>query len=350
MKKVKALYRMLVFYFIFLPFVHGFLLNNQQSNGSQTLPTNQYMTLSKFYEEEKRLQQDTSSLRQNLLLETTTLRHDMDNSLALLTTQLQQKFDLLDKKLADIEKKNESYQDSSILEKKYEALEKNYNNLKKENMELQNKCSRVETKLLLIINKVKNLDEQQTGLCNCAKTNLSIQDKELEELRNKSNLVDQEMSYLKQLVSLQPLQEIKTLQQTVQLISAQTNSLSKKESARSQDYLTLYNMTTNSLNELDVRTNSKIKQLENYYNTSVYTIKHHVDDLINATRVNQKNSMIFLEHSLDIQLQHIQKNQSETLDTFSTKLRESETRDNLRHSQLQKQIDDSTEIGKHELF
>lgn len=107
-------------------------------------------------------------------------------------------------------------------------------------------------------------------------------------------------------------------------------------------------MTTSSLNELDVRTNSKIKQLENNYNMSVSTIQHRVDNRINETMVYQNKAMMYLERSLNIQLQHIQKNQSETLEELATKLSESETRDNLTYSQLQKQIDDSTEIGKYE--
>ncbi|VDI62883.1 Hypothetical predicted protein [Mytilus galloprovincialis] len=183
---------MLVLYFIFLPFVHGFLLNNQQSNGGQNLPANQYMTLSKFYEEEKRLQQDTASLRQNLFQETTTLRHDMDNSLALLTTQLQQKFDLLDKKLADIEKKNKTSQDLSNLEQKYEALEQNYNNLKKENTNLQNKYSLVDNELQLVTNKTKRLDEfllMQTGLYNDALKKPIYSRERTRRVEEKSNLV-----------------------------------------------------------------------------------------------------------------------------------------------------------------
>lgn len=217
---------MLVFYLIFLPFVHGFLLNNQKSNGSQTLPADQYMTLSKFYEEEKRLQQkieylqldtitlrqnlqqETITLRQNLQQDTTTLHHDMDNSLALLTTQLQQKFDMLDTKLAEIEKKNETNQDLIDLEQKYESRQQNYNNLNKENTNLQNKYSLVDNELQLVTNKTKRLDEfllVQTGLYKDALKNLSIQGKELGELRKKSNLVDQEILNLKQLGSIRHL-------------------------------------------------------------------------------------------------------------------------------------------------
>lgn len=142
-------------------------------------------------------------------------------------------------------------------------------------------------------------------------------------------MVDQEISNLKQLGSIQPLQEIKTLQQTVQVISAQTNFLSMNERARGQDFLALYNMTTNSLNELDVRTQSKFQQVET-------DVDQRVDTLTNETRFAQNNIVIHLNN--------IHKNQSE----FAVKIREIEHREQLKFSDLQKQINDSTELGKYE--
>ncbi|CAG2231708.1 unnamed protein product [Mytilus edulis] len=253
---------MLVFYFILFTTVKGFLLIDQQSNGEQNLPANQYLTLSKFYEEEKRLQQKM----ENLQLETFTLRHDMDNSFVLLTAQLQQKLELLDTKLSDIAKSNETLQ--------------------------ENKYNQVVTELQLVTNKTKQLDNQlvlQTGLYNVVLKKLSIQEKESADLRNESVLVSQEISNLKQLSSIQPLQEIKSLQQKVETISAMTNSLSMTERARSEDFLALYNMTTSSMNDLQVRTQRKMKQLENDYNTSVTTIDRRIDNFINETRVSQNN-------------------------------------------------------------
>ncbi|VDI63442.1 Hypothetical predicted protein [Mytilus galloprovincialis] len=145
---------MLVFYFIFFTTVKGFLLNNQQSNGGQNLPTNQYMKLSKFYEEEKRLQQKM----ENLQLDTFTLRHDMDNSFVLLTAQLQEKLELLDTKLSDITKINETLQDVLKIEEKYKSVNLSYNKLKNENTILQNKYNQVLTELQLVTNKTKQLD------------------------------------------------------------------------------------------------------------------------------------------------------------------------------------------------
>lgn len=91
--------------------------------------------------------------------ETTKLRHDTDNSLAFLTTQLKQKFDQLDKKLADIETQNETNpnavnldQKYKQLEQKYVNLEQNFNTLKVENNLLQNKKDEMEHILFILQN------------------------------------------------------------------------------------------------------------------------------------------------------------------------------------------------------
>ncbi|CAG2197926.1 unnamed protein product [Mytilus edulis] len=118
--------------------------------------------------------------------------------------------------------------------------------------------------------------------------------------------MDQEISKLKKLGSIQPLKEIQTLQHTVQTITAQTNSLSMKERARSQDFLALYNMTTNSLNELEVRTHIKINQLENLTLAQLHDIEG--------------------------------------------KSEETENRNNLTFSRIQQQINESTEQGDYYIY
>ncbi|VDI04045.1 Hypothetical predicted protein [Mytilus galloprovincialis] len=186
---------------------------------------------------------------------------------------------------------------------------------------LQTKYNQINKELQLVKNNTKHLDDLQTGLYNDVRTNLSIVGRESAVLRNKSILVDQEISNLKQLGSIQPLQEIKSLQQTVQTISAQTNSLSIKERARSKDFLALYNMTTSSLTDLELRTQHVVTAVD-----------QRVDNLTNETRFAQKG--------LGLQLSNIHKNQSD----FAMKMQEIEHRENLMFSGLQKQINDSTEL------
>ncbi|CAC5389015.1 unnamed protein product [Mytilus coruscus] len=68
----------------------------------------------------------------------------MDTSLALLTAQLQQKFDLMEAKTTDKVAQNETNQELITLQQKYQALEQTYHNLKNENVILQRKLSVVE--------------------------------------------------------------------------------------------------------------------------------------------------------------------------------------------------------------
>ncbi|VDI03666.1 Hypothetical predicted protein [Mytilus galloprovincialis] len=103
---------------------YSFLLDKPQGNGGTTI-TNQYLTVSKLYEEMKLQQADTANMRQEALK----LRHDTNTSFTLLTSQLQQKFDHFDKKLAEIARQNDSNSDFINLEQKYIQLEQKYSNL-----------------------------------------------------------------------------------------------------------------------------------------------------------------------------------------------------------------------------
>ncbi|VDI23361.1 Hypothetical predicted protein [Mytilus galloprovincialis] len=219
---------MLAFYFLLLASAYSFLLDNPQGNGGTAI-TNQYLTLSKFYEEMKLQQADTANVHR----ETIKLRHDTDNSLTLLTTQLQQKFDLLDKKLAEIAKPNDSNSDFVNLEQKYIQLERKYSNLEQ---------------------------------------NYITQGHELAMLKNKSRLLDKNIEDLQNLGSIKPLREITTLQQVVKSISAQTSMLNMKEQARSQDLIALYSkvqeegyITNRSITDLNIQMNT----LQTNHKTSI---------------------------------------------------------------------------------
>ncbi|VDI06924.1 Hypothetical predicted protein [Mytilus galloprovincialis] len=201
---------MLAFYFLLLASAYSFLLDNPQGNGGTTI-TNQYLTVSKFYEEMKLQQADTANMRQ----ETLKLRHDTDTSLTLLTSQLQQKFDLLDKKLAEIARHNDSNSDFINLEQKYIQLEQKYSNLEQ---------------------------------------NYITQGHELAMLKNKSCLLEKNIEDLQHLGSIKPLHEITTLQQVVKSISAQTSTLNMKMRAatimNNQTFIHLQQQIDNSTEQV----------------------------------------------------------------------------------------------------
>ncbi|XP_071181360.1 coiled-coil domain-containing protein 110-like [Mytilus edulis] len=313
---------MLVLFFILLASVNSFLLDNPQGNGG-TVTTNQYLTLSKFYAEMELQQKDTANAHQ----ETLKLRHDMENSFALLTTQLQQKFDRLDKKLEETERQNQTILDAvdlkqkyTELEKKYLNLEQNFNTLKFVNNLLQNKKDEMEHTLLSLQNETKN------------------QGQELAVLKTKSLMVDQNIKDLKHLGNIKPLQEIQTLQQEIKSLSAQTSSLNMKEQARSQDFIALYSKVrdqgTNSTSSI-MNLNLQMKTIQTNHNTSF-------SDLVTKIETLQMTDNMSTKY-VGAQLKILQKNQSILFAEMETKMHTAFIRDNQTHTHLQRQIDNSKE-------
>lgn len=338
---------MLVLFFILLASVDSFLLDNPQENGG-TATNDQYLTLSKFYAEMALQQKDTTNAHE----ETQKLRHDMDNSFALLTTQLQHKFDRLDEKLEELERQNETILDTlnlkqkyTELERKYLNLEQNYNTLKFENILLLNKKDEMEHTLFSLLNESNS------------------QGQELTVLKTKSLMVEQNIKDLKHLENIKPLQEIQTLQKQVESISAQTSLLSMKEQARSQDFIALYSKvqaqqanSSSSITDLNLKMKTiqsnhdisisnlgnKIKTLQSNHNTSF-------SDLITKIETLQMTDNTSTKH-LGAQLKILQKNQSILFAEMETKVHNAFIRDNKTHTRLQRQIDSNTEIGKQTLF
>ncbi|VDI79915.1 Hypothetical predicted protein [Mytilus galloprovincialis] len=92
--------------------MHGFLLNGPTNGGKQTTGNTQFLTNTEFLQAKQVLKQDTDDLR-----------HDMDKTFALMTSQLKSKFDLLEIKLAEVDKRNETSNGCVSMEK-YLALER----------------------------------------------------------------------------------------------------------------------------------------------------------------------------------------------------------------------------------
>ncbi|CAC5411880.1 unnamed protein product [Mytilus coruscus] len=127
---------MLIRPILLLPVVHGFLLENNHSVVGQTTLSSQYLKLSVFLDEKNRLQQATERISQN----TVQLRHDMDTNLAVLSSQLLQKFNVLEQKLGEVKQLNETQKELALiqhkhvtLEQKYSRLQNSYEQLKREN-------------------------------------------------------------------------------------------------------------------------------------------------------------------------------------------------------------------------
>ncbi|CAG2246734.1 unnamed protein product [Mytilus edulis] len=216
--------RLLSFAFC-IPPVHGFLLDKSQSISGQLGTSNQYVTSLEFLDETKVIH-----------LESQQLRRYVDKSLAVLTSQLDNKFKFLEQKLVECE-------NQSVPSHAYESLEQKF-------MELQHKYENLERKYT----DIQTLNKEYTLIKS-----------QLVSVQNKTSELSNDVIILKQLGNIKPLQEIQTLQQAVQTVTAQTHSLSVNERARSQDFLALYNMTIDSkrvLSELNTNTSNLFNNLE----------------------------------------------------------------------------------------
>ncbi|CAC5421382.1 unnamed protein product [Mytilus coruscus] len=224
----------------------------------------------------KKLQQQESDLLQQ---QTIKLRHDVDKNLALLTTQLQQKFDSLQKSLVHEGKLNETKQNMLLLQQKYQTLENNYNRLQLDHSLLQNKFVTMKNEMTISNNRTDRCEKKVLALesyHNATETRFHVQGEELSVMKNKSLQVEKELAALKQLANIKPLVEINALQNTVKSLTSQTNSLSMKEQARSQDFLALFNMTvgtTKTLTELSTNVNNRLYDVWNNQTEAIVAIK-----------------------------------------------------------------------------
>lgn len=185
-------------------YIDGFLLENHQNNGNQTSIDGQYLTVSSFLEEKDMLKQEAEQIKG----EASRFRHDVNQKLSILSSQLKEKFDELDKREAFNTKPNETTSTLSELEKNYSSLERKFHTLQRNHDELKQNYT-------LLFNTVQ-------------RNNLTTESK---------------ISDLKQLGSIKPLQEVANLKQTVISLQTQTHVLALKEQSRAQDFMALYNMT-----------------------------------------------------------------------------------------------------------
>ncbi|CAC5409420.1 unnamed protein product [Mytilus coruscus] len=173
---------MLILPILVLPVIHGFLLENNHSVVGQTKPSSPYLKISAFLDEKNRLQQATERIAQN----TVQLRHDMDTNLAVLSSQLLQKFNVLEQKLGEVKQLDETQKELALIQHNHVTLEQKYNRL---------------------INSYEQLKRENDLL-----------HVEFQLIKNVSISTSKELSDLKHLGAIQPLQDISNIQQSVQYL------------------------------------------------------------------------------------------------------------------------------------
>ncbi|CAC5424425.1 C1QL [Mytilus coruscus] len=228
----------------------GFLLEtNTQAN--QAAGNNHYLTISEFYEAKKQEKYDLTVLRHQM----EQMKLDSDKTLALLTTQVTEKFTALEKSTLGTKVENDT-RELDKLQGKYRELEEN------------------NTKL------VENLDNLQAKY-------KQLEDKfsyEIETLKRKVEMLDQ-------LKVVQQLTNISALQLKVDKIDSQTHSLAVNQQARTQDFLALYNQTIaneNNLKAHKIYQKNILKNLTNTLYNSTATINAEISQV--EQNINMTNS------------------------------------------------------------
>ncbi|VDI08084.1 Hypothetical predicted protein [Mytilus galloprovincialis] len=205
------------------------------------MPQNQYLKVSEFFDSKTVLQNGIQQAR----METNELRHDMDNKLTLLTTQIQQILGSFNQQIS----KNDTIVE---LQDKYGDLLDNFTKLQNKYIHLQDKYVAQESELLFLRNKTTSLERRVTDL-----------------------------DHLK---SVQTIKNEFELQQQVQVLKSETHVLTVNEQARRQDFQALYNLTLNLGKKAD-KLDEKIQKSDLRSNISLLDIRKEIDDLV----INQTN-------------------------------------------------------------
>ncbi|XP_071178121.1 uncharacterized protein [Mytilus edulis] len=246
---------------VFNQSVHGFLLDGPSNSAKQTTGNIQFLAETDFIQAKKLLQQNIDELRR-----------DTDKTIAFLTSQLKNKFVLLETKLSNVEKQNATNNDCVSMEK-YLALEQKLTSVQKENEQMKQGNKAVKNELL--------------------------------SLKNKSSTQEMKIEELQKLGTIKPLQEINALQQSVHLNTDKIHSLSMNEQARSQDFLALYNITTatgRKLTEMKTSTNNLILHLENNQTMTMNNLRQTLDNQLTSFQTSY-NATIYDLHTKEISMQ-----------------------------------------------
>ncbi|XP_071135088.1 uncharacterized protein [Mytilus edulis] len=217
-------------------YVDGFLLNPGQTSSPGI--TSQYISMDMYLAEKKELRNQIFQFQR-----------ENEQTLQLLTTQLQQKLTVMDDKLKQSNKPNDTIE-LAYLEHKNQDLEMNLTILQEKHRLLQ-------------ISYVRQKDQ-------------------LDLLKNTSAQVIKELSELKQLKSVNQTLDLSVVKSRIQSLEQKTDLLTNNQNARSQDFLALYNVTRvtdSNVNQIGkqfaIQLRSEIGQ-----NATIANMANNIKDLI----------------------------------------------------------------------
>ncbi|CAG2193886.1 unnamed protein product [Mytilus edulis] len=282
----------------------GFLLDSKNSS-FVSKPT--YLNIAEYYGDKNQMHRDLEKLHQEqetLHQQQESYRDQQEKTLNLLTNQIQQKFDHMEKMLAAQTSNNET--------KVIEALEK-------KNQELENKYNTIQVELTAREHMYNELAENYTKLQEAMVTQdknvqqdlLRVQakyDAEINIAVNKTLALGHKITQLEQLQSIKQLQTLQTLQGQVQTFDSRINLLTSHEQARNQDFLALYNLTTSSNHELENKMNNQYKaigKLANHTMKEINELANHTMNEIEQMGRYLNSSFSLFQQNLDKQLQKV---------------------------------------------
>ncbi|XP_071174593.1 uncharacterized protein [Mytilus edulis] len=287
----------------------GFLLDSKNSSSLIGKPT--YLTVSEYYGDKNQMHSELEKVQETLNQQHESYRHQQEKTMNLLTNQLQQKFDLIEKMLAAQMPNNET--------KAIAAL-------KKKNQELENKFNTIQGKLTAKEQMYNELAENNTKLqeaivtqekktANLQQDLLKVQtkyDAEIYIAVNKTIALGLKITQLEQLQSIKQLQTLQTLQDQVQTFDSRINLLTSHEQARNQDFLALYNLTTSSKHELENKMNKQYKAIEKNLSNLTSESRNENEKLANHTMKEMdkmgryhNSSFSLFQQNLEKQLQKV---------------------------------------------
>ncbi|CAG2211179.1 unnamed protein product [Mytilus edulis] len=215
---------------------------------------------------------------------------------------------------------NDTLQNFNNLEHKYRDLGQNYRDLEANNTKLFNELNELLTKYTnqeqeLQTMRVKILENEEKTEKRLNSTDIRFVSQE-----NKTAEHGKEISQLKQLNNIQPLQDLSLIKHQLQSVASETHSLSVNERARSQDFLALYNKTVSIEETINHRmskyqntTNLKFDQLENsqnivfnIINKRMKDLKEHSETVENSTFVNLNKEVQNIQLNLNMSLAQLE--------------------------------------------
>ncbi|XP_071174592.1 putative leucine-rich repeat-containing protein DDB_G0290503 [Mytilus edulis] len=252
---------------------NGFLLASKNTSSLTGKPA--YLTTAEYYEDRNKIRHDQE-----------TYRDQQEKTLNLLTNQLQQKFDIIERILGAQTSNNglnETKKTIDALEQKYRELELKYKAVQsklttKEQMYnelVQNFTVQQQDTTYLkqeITNLHRDLNKVETK-CN-DKTNSAV---------NKTLALEEKIGKLEQLKNIDQLQTLQTLQGQVQTFDSRINLLTSHEQARNQDFLALYNLTTSSKHELENKMNNQLQSIEKSLSNLISESRNENEKVVNRT-------------------------------------------------------------------